>query len=221
VTAQRRLGTENAKNRSRLVDATEWMLREEGYAAVTARGVAAKAGLKVQLVYYYFQTMDDLILAVVRRFTARRLERFEEALASPEPLRALWQLNSDATGIPASELIALANHRESIRTEVVAAACQFRALQIEAVDRLLTSAGFDRKTYSAAGIVAIVAAVARAMVQDCALGVSEGYGDAVAIIERGLALYGSADVPASAVEGMKAAEKTRPRRHARKLDRPK
>ena len=80
----------------------------EGYAAVTARKVAGKAGLKVQLVYYYFQTMDDLILAVIRKNTAKRLERFAQALVSAEPLRALWELNSDPSYvIPATELVAL------------------------------------------------------------------------------------------------------------------
>ena len=175
MTTQRRLGAENAKNRAVLVDATEQILCEEGYAAVTARRVASKAGLKVQLVYYYFKTMDDLILAVVRRNTAKRLEQFVQALVSPEPLRALWELNSDSSSaIPATELIALANHRETIRTEIVAAARQFRTLQIDAVARLLAAKGVDQEAYPAAGIVTIVAALTRAMAQDCALGVRRG-----------------------------------------------
>lgn len=187
ATTRRRLGAENAKNRALLIEAGERLLCEEGYAAVTARGVASKAGLKVPLVYYYFQTMDDLILAVVHKNAAKRLERLEQLLAAPDPLRALWEFSIDPSGaITASELVAMAHHRESIRTEIVAAAREYRALQIEAVGRLLAAKGMDEKTYPAAGIVTIVTALARAMVQDCSLGASDGYADAVALVERGL-----------------------------------
>ena len=48
---------------------------EEGYAAVTSRRVAAQAGLKPQLVHYYFRTMDDLFLAAYRRRADQGLER--------------------------------------------------------------------------------------------------------------------------------------------------
>ena len=53
--------------RGALLDAAEQLMLEEGYAAVTSRRVAAQAGLKPQLVHYYFRTMDDLFLAVFRR----------------------------------------------------------------------------------------------------------------------------------------------------------
>jgi len=188
ATTRRRLGTGNAKNRALLVDAAEQLLCEEGYAAVTARKVAARAGLKLPLVYYYFQTMDDLILEVARRNSDKRLSRFVQALASPEPLRALWELNSDPSrAIRAAELQALANHSEVIRSEVVATARQFRALQIEAVERLLAARGVDLEAYPAGAIVTIVAALARAMAQDCALGVDQGYAEAVTLVEGALA----------------------------------
>lgn len=186
---QRRLGTENAKNRTLLIETAESLLCEEGYAAVTARKVATKAGLKLPLVYYYFQTMDELILEVVRKNTAKRLKRFVRALASPEPLRAMWELNlSPSSAISPTELLALANHRETIREEVVTIAREFRSLQIAAVDRMLADRGVDREAYPAEGIVTIVTALTRAMTQDCALGVTDGYAEAVKLIERGLEL---------------------------------
>jgi AcrR family transcriptional regulator len=189
VKPQRRLGTESAKNRALLIEAAERLLSEEGYVAITARKVANKAGLKLPLVYYYFKTMDDLILEVARKNTAKRLKRFVRALATPEPLRAIWELSRDHTSaISTTEVLALANHRESIRTEVVAAARQFRALQIEAVDQLLTAKGVDKSLYPAAGIVTIVTALTRAMAQDSAIGAADGYAEAVSLIERGIDL---------------------------------
>jgi TetR/AcrR family transcriptional regulator len=131
--------------------------------------------------------MDDLILAVVRKNSARRLERFAQTMASPEPFRALWELHTDPTrAISTSELLALANHRESIRSEIVAAARQFRALEIEAVGRILAIKGVDEKELPAAAIVTIVTALARALVQDTALGVPDGYPEAIKFVDRGL-----------------------------------
>ena len=67
MTTARRIAGPQAKNRAVLLDAAERLLLTEGYAAVTSRRVAAEAGLKPQLVHYYFATMDDLYLAVFRR----------------------------------------------------------------------------------------------------------------------------------------------------------
>jgi AcrR family transcriptional regulator len=181
----RRLGLEGSQNRARFIDAAEEVLRDEGLPALTARQVAAKAGLKTQLLYYYFRTMDDLILALVRRVNEHRMERFEAALASPEPLRALWRLNSDPSGASlASELTSIATHREAIRAEIVRSAQTFRAMQIEAVSRLL-----GQKTGangSAAGIVMIAVALARTIVAESSLGLTEGHEEALAIIEQTL-----------------------------------
>ncbi|HEY4545547.1 MAG TPA: helix-turn-helix domain-containing protein [Pedomonas sp.] len=92
----RRMGPENSEVRARFIDAAEATLCEEGYHAISARQIAAKAGLKTQLLYYYFKTMDDLLLAVVGRANEKRQIRFDAAMASPSPLRALWELNSDS-----------------------------------------------------------------------------------------------------------------------------
>jgi TetR/AcrR family transcriptional regulator len=182
----RRLGAEGSQVRARFVDAVEAILREEGYQAVSARQVAGKAGLKTQLLYYYFRTMDDLLLAVVQRVNERRLERFEEALASPEPLRALWELNSDPSAATlAAEITSIANHREAIRAEVVEFATRFRRLQSEAVERLIP----PTQDYESAGIVMIASALARTIVTESVLDLTEGHADALAIIERMLARF--------------------------------
>src|SRR6516225_639477 len=92
---------------------------ESGYAAVSSRRVAARAGLKPQLVHYYFRTMDDLFLALFRSRTDGGLERHAEALASDRPLRALWEVSRDPEGTALiMEFSALANHRKVIAAEI-------------------------------------------------------------------------------------------------------
>ena len=51
----------------RLLDAAEALLLEEGYAAVTSRRVAERAGVNPALLYYYFESMDGLFVALFRR----------------------------------------------------------------------------------------------------------------------------------------------------------
>ena len=185
---QRRLGKESAHNRSVLIDAAERVLCEEGYAAITARNVAAAAGLKTPLVYYYFETMDELILEVIRKSSAKRLKLFVQALNAKDPIKALWELHRDHTrGISTTELTALANHRETIRGEAVAAARHFRTLQIEAVEQLLKSRGVDTSIYPAAGIVTMITALTRARAQDSVLDVNEGYEEALQLVENAIA----------------------------------
>lgn len=184
----RRMGVDGSKQRAVLMDAAEAILCEDGYAGISARNVAQKAGFTKQLLYYYFRTMDDLILALVRRINERRLERFEEALASPEPLRMLWVLNSDPSGAAlATELTAIASHRDTVRTEIITSAQHFRALQVRAVAELLAERG--RAGTSAAGLVMIAAAVAKTIASEAALGLAEGHAEALTIVERMLAEF--------------------------------
>ena len=81
--------------------------------------MAAAVGIQAPLVHYYFPTLDDLFVAVLRRRAGRNVERMAEALASPEPLRAWWKLASDPRGTALFiELLAAANHRPALKAEV-------------------------------------------------------------------------------------------------------
>ena len=132
----RRIGAEDSKTRAQLLDAAELLLLEEGYAAVTSRRVAARAGLKPQLVHYYFRTMDDLFLEVFRRRAEENVARVERAIGADGSLRELWQLNADPRGARFNiEFVALANHRKAIRTEIARYAERFRAAQLRGRDR--------------------------------------------------------------------------------------
>jgi TetR/AcrR family transcriptional regulator len=66
MTAERQPPKESGV-RDAILDATESIMVEEGYAAVTSRRVAERAGLKSKLVHYYFRTMEDLFVAVYER----------------------------------------------------------------------------------------------------------------------------------------------------------
>src|SRR4029453_19429787 len=86
------------EKRARLLDATEEIMLKEGYAAVSSRSVATAVGINAPLVHYYFPTLDDLFVAVLRRRAGRNVMRMAEALASPEPLRPGGGLGWDTRG---------------------------------------------------------------------------------------------------------------------------
>ena len=138
----RRIGGADSKTRVQLLDAAEQLLLDEGYAAVTSRRVGAKAGLKPQLVHYYFRTMDDLFLEVFRRSADRNLAHFERTVAADNSLRTLWHLNADPRGAAfMAEFVALANHRKSIRAEIARYAERSRAAQLSALTAALRADG--------------------------------------------------------------------------------
>jgi AcrR family transcriptional regulator len=126
------MGPQNAATRDLLIDALEAVMRDEGYGAVTSRRVAERAGVTQQALYYYFQTMDDLLLTAYRRRTERNLEKVEQALASDRPLHAFWRFSSDPIDATITmEYLALANHNEQIRRETIEFGERVRRLEVD------------------------------------------------------------------------------------------
>jgi AcrR family transcriptional regulator len=161
------------------------MMLEEGYAAVTSRRVAAKAGLKPQLVHYYFRTMDDLFLALYRRRVAQGLERQAGALESNQPLWALWEFSRDPRGTALTmEFIALANHRKAIRTEIAASAERFRVEQLNGFRSVLERYGIDPNECPPIVCTVLMSSISRFLViEHEILGMSSGHAETVAFIE--------------------------------------
>ena len=184
MASPRRLGAPDAKNRTVLIDAAEQLMLEEGYAAVTARRVAARAGLKHQLVHYYFRAMDDLFLAVFRRRAEQGLERQAQALASGQPLRALWQHSTDTRDTTlVMEFMGLANTREAVRSEIARYAERSRVAQVEALARLFAEGRLTSDACSPEVLTVLLTSVSRVMIMEQALGMTVGHAETAAFVE--------------------------------------
>ncbi|KUI44626.1 TetR family transcriptional regulator [Mycobacterium sp. GA-1199] len=134
--APRRVGAETSKTRDTLLDSVEKMMLEEGYASVSYRALAARAGVTASLVQYYFPSLDDIFLAAIRRYSERNLAVLSKALEtrSEDPLHALWEYSWDeATGALITEFMALGNHRKSIASEIAEVTNRVRKIQIDAL----------------------------------------------------------------------------------------
>ena len=184
----RRIGAEDSKTRAQLLDAAELLLLEEGYAAVTSRRVASRAGLKPQLVHYYFRTMDDLFLEVFRRRAEENVARVERAIAADGSLRALWQLNDDPGAARFNiEFVALANHRKAIRTEIARYAERFRAAQLDAVTAALRPLGMAEDDLPPIVALLVITGLSQVLALEEALGVTAGHDTTRAYMEKTIA----------------------------------
>lgn len=176
---KRRFGTDKSATRTQLLDAALALMVEEGYAAVSGRKVAARAGLNASLIHYYFPTSDDLLVAAYRRGAEQSLDRHQEAAQSDEPLRALWALSSDPSRTAlAMEFMALANHRKAIGVEIARYAEDIRSVQIAAIGRYLEKAPIDLGPCTPAAATVWLAAMARLLVMEEGVGILSGHDDA-------------------------------------------
>jgi AcrR family transcriptional regulator len=185
MASARRIGAPDAKNRGVLLDAAEQLMLDEGYAAVTSRRVAQKAGLKPQLVHYYFRTMDELFLAAFRRRAQRGLRYQAEILKSPQPLWALWKFHTESPDTALTmEFTALANHRKELRAEIAYYAERFREEQSKAVAAALQRYGRDVDELPPLVAVVLTMGVSQLLVIERTLGMSVGHAETVEIVER-------------------------------------
>ncbi len=185
MASPRRMGSPEAKNRAALLDAAEQIMLEEGYPAASSRRVAEKAGLKHQLVHYYFHGMDELFTASFRRSAERGLRVQAEALKSPQPLWALWRWHTSTVNAPLwTEYIAMANHRKGLRAEIAYYSKRFREEQRWIVDRALKAYGVDPNELPAVVAIVLLTSVSRVLVMEEALEVLDGHAETVEIVER-------------------------------------
>jgi len=181
--------TAESNARERLLEATARVMRDEGYAAATSRRVAAEAGVKQALVYYYFPTMDDLFVEVLRSGADAALARIRTLLTADDPLHALWSINSDPRlTILNTEFMALANHRKVIRAELRAYAERVREIETAAVTLVLRANGVDLDRYPPVAVSMLIAQTARSLSNEAAVGVTAGHAELRALVEQQLSL---------------------------------
>ncbi len=128
-----------------ILDTAERLLVDEGHAALTLRGVAQQAGIRLGNLQYYFATREELVRALLARVLERATAKLEKRMgAAGHPTTALdaalESLLEDQKE-PASyrlfyDLWALAAREPAIATELRA----FYARYVGAVEGLLSHA---------------------------------------------------------------------------------
>ncbi|MEV0108608.1 helix-turn-helix domain-containing protein [Nocardia sp. NPDC050799] len=190
MATKRSTRTDEAGTRLRLMEATAQIIREEGYAAATSRRVAARAGVRSALVYYYFPTMDELFVAVMRAGAERALERMRQALTAADPLQALWEINTDDRFTQLNtEFMALANHRKAVGVELKAYAERVRDIETAAVTLVLRAHGVDLERFPPVVVSMLLTGAARILGNEGAVGVRQGHAELRAFVEGLMGQY--------------------------------
>ena len=134
--------------------------------------------------HYYFRTMDDLFLEVFRRRADENLAHFERTVATDNSLRTLWRLNADPRGAAfMTELVALANHRKSIRTEIARYAERFRAAQLVALTAALQAAGIPPDQLPPIAALLLMTGLSQVLSLERVLGVTAGHDATVSFVQ--------------------------------------
>lgn len=184
MVAVRRVGAENSATRALILEATESLIREQGYAAVSTRRVAARAGLKPSLVHYYFPTTDDLFMAVSKHGAEESDQMIAEALQSDDPIRALWAFLTDSSRTAmALEFMALANHRKAIRAHMAEHVETMRRRETEILTELIGDRLTGPDGCPPEGLSVMLAGIGRVLVMEGGLGVSAGHEEARKFVE--------------------------------------
>ena len=185
--SDRRMGTPGSDNWHAMLDGAEAVLREGGHAALTSRRIAERIGVKQRLVYYYFATMDDLVIDLFHRLSVRELDRLRTAAASDLPLREIWNVcfnTTDARLI--SQFMALANRIDGLAKEVIHFIEESRAIQVaalgQALQRTPPGAAFDP-----AALAIIATSVALTLTRERQLGTESGHAAVLAMFESFMA----------------------------------
>jgi AcrR family transcriptional regulator len=185
---RRRVGSETSATRQALLDSVERLMLDDGYAAVTYRAVAAKAGVTPALVQYYFPTLDDLFVATIRRRGEQNLERLHKALrrGNKHPLRVLWEYsNREATASLTTEFMALGNHRKSIRSEITEVTDRVRKVQFDVLEGHAGDEAIQLELTPEA-LIFLVTAVPKLLQLEQAVGIDAGHAEITDVIERHL-----------------------------------
>lgn len=190
------MGTETSKTRAHLLDVAERLMIEEGYAAVGVRRIAREAEVAPALVLYYFRTLDDLFLAMLRRRADTELERAVRLLEGPQPLRALWRMTSHPGNSLTTEFSALANHRKAIRAELAAHSERYREVQLEVLARRIDETEVELPPgITPAVLLVLTNALGRNMMMENTMGLTALHPEALAFVEDFLQQYEGATTP--------------------------
>jgi len=133
-----------------LLDASERLLVDVGYAGVTTRRLAEEAGVNHGLVHYYFGSIENVLIRTLERFTERLTQRQREMYAADIPFIEKWRtamrylVEEDVRYEKVwLELQALAWNRPEMRERLAPVDAEWRAVLTDAFAKPREELGID------------------------------------------------------------------------------
>jgi AcrR family transcriptional regulator len=175
-----------------LLDAAEKLLIEVGYAGITTRRLAERAGVNHGLVHYYFGSMEELLLRVIERFTDQLIVRQKEMYDTPVPFIDKWRtamrfMDEDAASGYQKvwfELQAMAWNVPSVRARIQDVHRRWVSVVRPAFDVGLDELGIDKGRFPTEAIVSLVITFNEGIMLERLSGVDSGHGALLGMIDR-------------------------------------
>ena len=175
-----------------LLAAAESLLVEVGYAGITVRRLAERAGVNHGLVHYYFGSMQDLLLQVVERFTDGLIERQRAMYAADVPFIDKWRqamrfLDEDAdSGYQKIwfELQALGWNDRAVRERLQGVHQRWVDVLMPAFEAGLAELGVDAERYPTRAVVSLVVTFNEGIIAERLAGVDSGHRELLRMIDH-------------------------------------
>ena len=132
-----RPGGRAVDTRARLMDGAIETLRRQGYAAASARTIAATAGVNQALIFYHFGSVDELLATACRQTAAAHLALYEARLGSASTVREVLAAGRLLPMAPVVQLLSGARTSESLAAACREVVARWTALTEQALQRLL------------------------------------------------------------------------------------
>lgn len=185
TTTRRRNHEKNAETRELLIDSAVDILRASGFSAVSARKVAAKAGLSHQIVHYYFESMEELLLEVIYRASIKHLDALEAARQAEQPLWTTWLLiNKQDSGRLETEYLSIANRYPSAQDILKQTRGKYTKKLVALIEDAFQTHDIDPGPLTAIIVAVGAHAIARTMALESAHGSTHGHDPMKAFIEH-------------------------------------
>lgn len=177
------------ETRTALLQATIAQLAEVGFAALTTRDVAARAGVSRGAQTHHFPTKTELVLAAVEHVFAEQAAAFRERFRAVPPgdrhlgtaLSLLWEVVSGPEYVAILELTVAARTDPALRVVVHAMAVTLERTVLDLLDELFPELAADDQARHA------LVDVGFSLVQGAAISAMAGFGrpaQAVALASR-------------------------------------
>ncbi len=185
MSGRRGVGSRSSQTRADIIRAAGELTLDQGYAAVTYRSVATRAGVTPGLVQYYFPVLDDLYIAILEAGTEGSVRRLERAAAGERPLRAVWAYANDKAGAALLlEFMALANHRKSIGPVIGRGGERLRRALVDALEPTLERYGLADNAIPPAAVVFLMSAIPRMIHLEEVFGTVTGHAEMIELVEK-------------------------------------
>lgn len=142
-------GRDTSTTRQRIVHAAFETLRDEGFSPASARAIASRGGFNPALIFYYFDSVNDLLVEALAHSSRTQLVRYQEALAGIDTVAELVQAaegqlrdDFDSGHVKVlAELISASATDGELRAAVLAQLQPWMAFTEETLERVLVPSG--------------------------------------------------------------------------------